>query len=224
MTPFSHSKSFLALSLSAAMCLSSGTALAQASGDGRVGPLIVDDLALNDTLQALNDHIQDKQIQDQMFAALTEERTLDFATVAVATAAAPRIEETLDVAAFGYSVDGDHALNEGLDLFNTELSLRGDDLFIQVARAETSKNDAFQVAAASAGIDAKMRRRRLELADANDGFGDPVSSDASLVRSIIALNDMMDHRDAREIMLAAALPPVKSGSFDTIMVAMAYSY
>ena len=59
-----------------------GDARAQASGDGRVGPLVFDGGALDQSLHALNHHIQDKYAQEDMLAALTEDRAPEFATAA----------------------------------------------------------------------------------------------------------------------------------------------
>lgn len=213
-----------ALSAAAFVCAASTAALAQASGDGRIGPLVFDGEALDQSLHALNHHIQDKYVQEDMLAALTEDRAPEFATAAAASAAAPTLEETALEGAFGYVVSDDRSLSDGLALFNAELALRGEDLFIQVAREATVKGDAFALAAAGAGLDAKMAARRQEAAGPGDGFGDQVAGDASLDASMAALNKWMRAHEAREVMLAAAVPPVEADSFARVMVAMAFSY
>ncbi len=206
------------------VCAASGAALAQASGDGRIGPLVFTGESLDQSLHALNRHIQDKYVQEDMLAAVIEDRAPEFATAAAASAAAPAHEEMAEQGAFGYVVADDRSLSEGLSLFNTELALRGEDLFIQVAREATIKGDAFAVAAARAGVDAKMAARRQEAAGPGDGFGDRVAGDASLDASMVALNRWMRDHEAREVMLAAAVPPVEADSFAVVMVAMAFSY
>ncbi len=208
----------------AMVSMSSGMALAEATGDGWMGPKVVTSAVLNESLHALNHHIQDKYAQDDIIAALTQPREPDFAVAAAASAAAPTIEQTQEAGAFGYTIFNSQSLDTGLELFNTELTLRGDDPFIQVAPEANSKGDAFALAASSAGLDEKMVQRRLALAEAAEGVGDAVRDGASLEASVVALNRRMNEQVEREIMLAAAVPPVNGLSFTSVMVAMAISY
>ena len=199
-------------------------AFAAASGDGWMGPKVFDGEALNQSLHALNHHIQDKYAQDDMLAALIEPRAPEFAVASAASATAPSIEQAQDVGAFGYVVYDSRSLDVGLELFNMEVALRGADLFIQVALEATAKDDAFALAASSAGIDEKMAKHRLDLAGPGSGFGDTVRDDASLEASVEALNRRMYAQVEREIRLAVAVPPVDDSSFASVMIAMAYSY
>ena len=202
----------------------SDQALAAATGDGWMGPKAFNGQALDESLHALNHHIQDKYSQDDMLAALTETRAPEFAVASAASAAVPTIEQAEEVGAFGYLVFDSRSLDAALDLFNTEVKLRGEDLFIQVAQEATSKGDAFALAAASAGVEEKMAQYRSEVTEAATGFGDTVHDDASLESSVAALNKRMHEQIEREVKLAATVPPVDDSSFASVMIAMAYSY
>jgi len=189
-----------------------------------MGPATFNDEALNLSLHALNHHIQDKYTQEDMLASLIEPRNPDFAVAAAASATAPTLVATQDVTEFGAPVSGDASLNRSLELFNAEIAMRGTDVFIQVALDATSKGEAFAVAAASAGVDARMARYRDESAEVTEGFGDPVNDGGSLETSIAWLNERMRGQEGRETMLASAVPPVDGRSFMTFMVAIAFSY
>lgn len=203
---------------------SSDRVSAAASGDGWMGPKVFSGQALDQSLHALNHHIQDKYAQDDMLAALIEPRAPEFAVASAASAAAPTIEQAQEVGAFGYLVFDSRSLDAGLELFNIEFALRDEDLFNQVALEATSKGDAFALAASSAGLDEKMAEYRSELADAASGYGHTVHNDASLEASVAALNQRMHEQIEREIMLASAVPPVDDSSFASVMIALAYSY
>jgi hypothetical protein len=213
-----------AVGMLAMLCSSSEVVLAAATGDGRMGPKVVSGEVVDQSLYALNRHIQDKYALDDMLAALTAPRAPDFAVAATASAAAPTIEETPEVGAFGYRIFDDSSLNNGLELFNTEVALRGTDLFIQVAMEATSKGEAFALAVRGAGLDEKMARYRQEMAEVTEGFGNPVRDSSTLETSIVALNERIGDQVVREIRLAAAVPPTDGTSFLNYAVAMAYSY
>jgi hypothetical protein len=204
--------------------VSSSALLAEASGDGRVGPEVFSDEALNQSLHALNHQIQDKYSQETLLAGLAEPRTPDFAQAAVASAAVPVIEETREIGAFGYLVHDGSSLDNGLTFFNTEVALRGSDLFIQVALEATSKGEAFSMAGAGAVVDEQMMEIRLELFATSQGFGDPVSNGRSLEASVTTLNQRIFDLEQRENRLAEAVPPVDGSSFDDVMMAIAISY
>lgn len=204
--------------------LTSGTVFAEASGDGRTGPAVFHGVTLDQSLHALNHHIQDKYAQDDMLAALIEPRAPDFAIAASASAAAPTVVANQEPNEFGHAVGDDASLDRSLELFNTEVAMRGTDVFIQVALEATSKGDAFAIAAASAGVDERMARYREASAEATEGFGATISDGPSMESSIAALNQRMHAQVEREIMLAAAVPPIDGSSFRTYLVAMAISY
>jgi hypothetical protein len=204
--------------------VSSSALLAEASGDGRVGPEVFSDEALNQSLHALNHQIQDKYSQETLLAGLAEPRTPDFAQAAVASAAVPVIEETREIGAFGYLVHDGSSLDNGLTFFNTEVALRGSDLFIRVALEATSKGEAFSMAAAGAVVDEQLMKVRQEMITLSEGFGDPVDNGSSLEASVVALNQRLFDLEQRENRLAAAVPPVDGSSFDDVMVAIAISY
>jgi hypothetical protein len=204
--------------------VSSSALLAEASGDGRLGPEVFSGEVLNQSLHALNHQIQDKYNQEALLAGLTEPHAPDFAEAAVASAAVPVIEETPGVGAFGYLVFDDNSLNNGLELFNTEIALRGTDLFIRVALEATSKGEAFSMAAVGAVVDEQMMQYRQDLTAISEGFGDPVDNGSSLEASVVALNQRLFDLEQRENRLAAAVPPVDGSSFDNVMVAIAISY
>lgn len=203
---------------------SGGTPWAEASGDGWRGPETFSGEALNQSLHALNRHIQDKYSQETLLAGLAEPQPPNFAEAALASAAVPVIEESQEVGAFGYQVYDDSSLDNGLALFNTEVALRGTDLFIQVALEATSKGEAFSMAAAGAVVDEQLMEARQELIAAGEGFGDPVNNGSSLEASVTALNQRIFDLEQRENKLAAAVPPVDGTSFDDVMVAIAISY
>ena len=60
--------------VAAMVSMSSGQALAEATGDGWMGPKVVTGQVLDESLHALNHHIQYKYTQDDILAALTEPR------------------------------------------------------------------------------------------------------------------------------------------------------
>jgi len=213
----------VALAAGMMVCLSVGATRAEATGDGWQGPYAFGDKQLDQSLQALNSVIQDKYAQEDQLAELTRVRAPAFDVAAAASASPPVFASEPEAGAFGLLVSGDRSLDYGLSLFNTELALRGTELFLQVARAETAKGDAFALAAASAGLDAKMERERADLAAVRD-FGDLIIGDGSLESSMAALNRWLREHEEREVRLAAAVPPVDADSFDNVMIALAISY
>ncbi|MDJ0609741.1 MAG: hypothetical protein QNJ67_12260 [Kiloniellales bacterium] len=180
--------------------------------------------ALDRYLEALNQHIQDKYLQEDLLAGLIEERAPEFATAAAASAAVPTPEEAPSGGAFGYVVFDGRSLSSGLELFNAELALRGEDAFALAGRETAVKGAAFAAAASSAGLDAKMAARRRQATGLAEGFGDAVSNDASLDASMVALKLRLRDRAAREAMLTAAVRPVDSDSFDAAPAALALSF
>jgi hypothetical protein len=212
------------LGVVAAIGFSSSSVFAEASGDGRTGPSLFTGNALDASLHALNHHIQDKYAQEDMLAALVEPRAPDFAVAAVASAAVPTFIETSEPGAFGYAIVNDKSLNRALELFNTEVAMRGSDVFIRVATEATSKGEAFAIAAVSAGVEEKMARYRDESAAVTEGFGSTIRDGASLEYSVAALNQRMQDQVDREIRLASAVPPIDGTSFMTYLMAMAISY
>ncbi|WP_428607543.1 hypothetical protein [Sedimenticola sp.] len=206
------------------MGVSGSSVLAEVPGDGWLGPQVFTGAVLDRSLHILNHQIQDKYDQETLLAGLSQPRTPDFAEAALASAAIPVIEETQETGAFGYLVSDDSSLNNGLDLFNTEVALRGNDLFIRVALEATSKGEAFSMAAAGAVVDEQIQEYRLELAGVREGFGDQVRNGPSLQASVVALNQRIFDLEQREDRLAAAVPAVDGASFDNVMVAMAISF
>ncbi len=201
-----------------------GSAVADAPGDARHGPLVFTGEALDRYLQALNQHIQDKYLQEDLLAGLIEEQAPEFATAAAASAAFPTSEAAPAEGAFGYIVFDDRSLSGGLALFNTELALRGEDAFALAGRGTVVEGKAFADAASSAGLDAKMAARRRQAAGPAEDFGDAVGDDASLDASIVALNRRLREHAVREAMLTAAVRPVEAESFTIATAAMALSF
>lgn len=208
----------------AVLSIFSNTVGAEARGDGRLGPLVFHDDVLNQSLAALNHLIQDKYSQEELLAGLSEPQAPDFATAALASGAVPDIEETPEVGAFGYLVSDGNSLDNGLSLFNTEVALRGTNLFIRIAQEATSKGEAFSMAAAGAIVDGQLAQYRQEMADAGEGFGDPVNNGRSLEMSVAAINQRIFDLELRENRLAAAVPAVDGSQFDRVMISMAISF
>ncbi|WP_260294735.1 hypothetical protein [Sedimenticola hydrogenitrophicus] len=208
----------------AALSTPNSPVLAEATGDGWLGPQVFNGEVLEQSLHALNRHIQDKYSQERQLDDLTEPRTPDFAEAAIASAAVPVIEETLEAGAFGYLVFDDRSLDNGLVLFNTEVALRGTDLFIRMAQEATSKGEDFSMAAAGAVVDEQLARYRRENAGSVGGFGDPVNDGNSLEVSVAALNQRIFDLEQRESQLAYAVPAVGGSSFDDVMLAIAISF
>lgn len=201
-----------------------GPALAEATGDGWMGPTVVDGSAIDHTLIALNVHIQDKYRQDDMLAALTEPLHSDFANTAVATAHGPRVDYLPSRPPFGYEVSDGRSLDDGLQLFHREIALRGNDLFIQVAQDVQVRGDAFALAARGAGLDEQMARYQMEMIEIDNGFGNAIFDGLSLQASVAAINQRIKDQVVRETQIAAAVPPVDDSTFLRVMVALAYSY
>ena len=207
-----------------ALCGTYQLALAESHDGGRTGPLVFTGETLDRSLQALNQHIQEKYLQEDLLAGLIEERAPEFATAAAASAAVPTPEEAPSEGAFGYIVFDGRSLSSGLELFNAELALRGEDAFVRAGRGTAVEGEAFAAAASSAGLDAKMAARRRQAAGTPDGFGDAIGDDASLDASIVALNERLREQGARDAMLTAAVRPVDGDSFDAAPAALALSF
>ncbi len=182
----------------------SGAALAQASGDGRLGPHTFNDAALDQSLAALNLHLQARYANDDMMLALNETPpAADFVAVASAVGDAPELRPVSGSAGFGIPISDGGSLNLHLASFNDEVLSRPDDLFVRVAVA------AAEGVTLGFGDVADIRT-----AAAAPEFATPVFDDPTLDSYTAALHDQMFAFFDREARLSQAVPGVTGNSFD----------
>lgn len=177
--------------------------LAQASGDGRVGPRVFTGQALDESMHALNDFLQSRYAHDDMMAALTEPAEADFRGKAIASASAPEALTRQSLGGFDASISGDASLNLHLAAFNDELEARGDTLFVRIAMAVAGNTlDMAQAAALSATADDRM------------AFGPEIMDDLTLDDHMLSLADHMLSLREKDLNLSAGSAAVTGLSFD----------
>ncbi|MDJ0992726.1 MAG: hypothetical protein QNI90_04075 [Dinoroseobacter sp.] len=164
---------------------------AQASGDGRIGPRVFSDDALNQSLEALNVFLSARYAHDDIMAALAERPEKDFRTTAVTTASAPEYFNGDSLGGFTGDVNSGSALDVHLAAFNEERMNRGNSLFIKIALA-------------SGGYDLDMREAGGMPPVPGDllAFGPSVQSDHTLEYNLEVLAVHMVEQDLRNDQLS----------------------
>lgn len=200
-----------------------GAAHARMFEDGRIGPLVVNDEVLNGALKAMNGFLQARYQQDDMMAALHEPAQGDFAEIAAMIADAPAHQLEAVAQAFGLPIAGGRDLDRHLAAFNTDVLMRGEDLFTRLARAESAKASEFnQVAASLEGFnvlqDAVSSEQQLS------DFGPRVNNDATLNAQMRDLAVILNEFDSRDQIIAHAVPAITGETFDRYMMALAITY
>ena len=131
-------------------------AMAQVSGDGRQGPWRFNDTALNESLHALNDHIQMRYRQDSRLAGLDKVRQQDEA-FADRQAGPERSFKLEMLSEFGVAIGTGSTLDLHLAAFGTAKTKKGADLFQRVAASETGTLVGMNVFAESYAPDNHLR-------------------------------------------------------------------
>ena len=194
--------------------------LAEDSSPGSFEPTVHGDASLDESLAALNDALQAHYAFDDMLAALHAEPTDDFADIAEATGAVPEMVVAAAESEFGVPVSDGASLNESMRVLNSDLLMRAEPLFVQLARQETQKGLDFEQVAGSVAAHNAIERLSAA-AGATNEWGEPVSDDRSLDQHLAAFAQMLAEIEARETMLAQAVPAVNGASFDRYMLALA---
>lgn len=194
---------------------------AQATGDGWQGPHVFNGRVLDESLIALNVDLQARYAYEDAVAALYPEPATDFVAVASAVSNVPEMAIRMADAGFGIPVSDDRTLMDSLMVFNTDVATRGDDLFLQIAFAESGKAMTFDEVAQITAThpEAELLLARLSGAGA---FGAAISDDETLQTNLAGLADKIFEFEAREERLAFAVPAITGDSFDTYVIALAY--
>jgi hypothetical protein len=177
-------------------------ALAQASGDGRQGPRVFGDAALDESLLAMNGFLRARYVNDDIMASLQQPpRQRDFFAVARAVSDVPELTSMRVVDGFGPAVTDGRSLDLQLVSFNADLDRRGDALFVRVARAAGGTGLGFaEVAAVPPVLGEEV------------GFGPAIWNDPTLDNYMLALIDQMIDQAGRNAELAISSPAVDTGS------------
>jgi hypothetical protein len=166
-----HSPVKLGHAVLAAAALALALPGSAAAGDGREGPAVFTDAALDEALAGLNDFLRDRAAAA---AALADLRTApphhDFRTMARAIGRAPGpIAPAGEDHGFGPTIGDSRWLDIHLASFSAELRHRGQDLFVRVIAA-----------AASGGFGFAEVAHLPPVAGTSAGFGPSVGDDQSL--------------------------------------------
>jgi len=188
--------------------------------------------SLDRSMVALNETIQDQYAREQVLASLTNPVSDQdrFESVAAAGNAARAPDRASDFSEFGPIVFDDPSLQSNLMALNENLILRGDDLFVTIANnvsdtgPSVSKKDFDYVAAILDGV---LKAEAMRESEQRPGraFGSLIRDDATLDSNIAFLNDEMQRREDRQIMLAGNQTPAVTGtSFEAVAYAMAVGF
>lgn len=187
-----YSHTFASTAAAITLCLSvPGGAVAQASGDGRVGPRVFTDAVLNESLAALNGFLSDRYAHDDMMAALSAPPAKDFEATAIAVADVPYYRDDSGVSGFTGSINSGSALDLHLAAFNDERQGKGDSLFVQVARA-----------AGGTSLDMREAGGLPPVAGDVLSFGPSVDGDRALEVNLDVLSEQMVDRAVRDNQLS----------------------
>jgi hypothetical protein len=192
-------------------------------------PVVHHGPSLDRSMTALNETIQDQYAKERFLARLVDpvadqER---FETVAAAGNASSATDRASDVSEFGHIVFDDPSLENNMVALNENLLLRGDDVFVTIANNMSDSGSSVSgksfdyVAAILDGVLKAEARREAELSS-RIAFGTLIRDDATLDSNIAFLNDEMQRRDDRQIMLAGNETPAVTGTtFELVAYAMA---
>lgn len=205
---------------------------ANSRGENAFEPLVHNGSSLDHSMTALNEAIEDQYAKEQMLASLVEPVSDQdrFETVAAAGNISTAVDGALDTSEFGPIISDDPSLETNLMVLNENLLLRGDDLFVTIA--ENASNSGASVSGAefdyvAAILDGVLEAegRRKAARNSHTAFGTLVRNDATLDNNIAFLNDEIQKRENREIMLAGDhSPPVTGTSFGVAAYAMAVGF
>lgn len=197
-------KSVITTFFAAAAICTASAAFSQASGDGRQGPRVFNDTALDESLHAMNDFLQARYTADDIFASLhSTAPKQEFATVARAVGDAPEFRARHATGGFGPSISGGASLDVHLASFNDEVISRDDPVFVRIARAAGGTSVDFAEAGAVPPVSGDIL-----------AFGPEVQDDATLNDTMLALGDhLLEHR-TRELELSVAEEATTGTSFD----------
>ncbi|MCA8881979.1 MAG: hypothetical protein KDA73_18950 [Rhodobacteraceae bacterium] len=180
----------------------SGTAIAQANGDGRQGPSVFSDAVLDQSLSAMNDFLQARYRNDDMMADLHGGRpAADFEGIARAVAEAPDSGTFGTETAFGPQISGDRSLDVHLAAFHEE-QRRPQPLFMRIAAAAGTMDLDFAEAGA------------VPPSGPGSAFGPAIRNDPTLNASLVALADQMIEQSVREATLFPDNAAISGTSFD----------
>jgi hypothetical protein len=173
--------------------------LAQASGDGWLGPRVFDDTALDQSLQAMNGFLQARYASDDLMASLNgEPEQADFVTVARTVSDVPELTGIRVESGFGPAVVDGRSLDLQLAAFSEDQLGRGEPLFVRIALT-------------AGGLDfadvADVPPVRAEAA-----FGPEIWDDRTLDEHMLALFDQMLEHAERNAALSVASPDASTGS------------
>jgi hypothetical protein len=201
-----HSSIKLRHAFLAAAALALALPGSSAAADGREGPVVFTDAALDDALAGLNDFLRNR---DAAAAALADLRSgpphHGFRTAARAVGNSPGLATPAgEDHGFGPSIGDGRSLDIHLASFSAELRHRGQDLFVRVIAA-----------AATGGFGFAEVAHLPPVTGTSDGFGPPVDDDQSLDASMGAFATHMRDRMRRDQTLAEGGPTGHTGaSFD----------
>lgn len=191
-----------------------------AADDGDLGPHpVFNGQALDESLYAFNHHLQTQYIRDDIYAGLDVTQARDFVMIADTVSHIPEITMDITDSGFGPVISSGSSLQTALAHFNTEVLASSDDLYIQVARAETNKGLSFSAVAAVKAHN-ETDRALAQLNRATE-WGEAVYDGLTLDSHVVALSDFIGALEEREVRLAYAVPAVNSRSFEryTLMFA-----
>lgn len=197
---------FKTTTVAAALCAFAATGVcAQASGDGRQGPRVFSDSALDQSLVAMNSFLQKRYAHEDIMASLHETAPeSDFRALAQTVSDVPEFRAIETAARFGSEIDGGSGLDIYLANFNEDLAMREDPLFVRIARAAGGTEIDFSEVAA-------IPPEASDLA----AFGPEIHDDVTLDDHMLSLFDHMLAHTERDAALTASRPDaVSGGSFD----------
>jgi basic membrane lipoprotein Med (substrate-binding protein (PBP1-ABC) superfamily) len=199
---------------------------------GGFEPSVYHGPSLDRSMVALNETMQDQYAKERVLARLVDpvadqER---FETVAAAGNTSSATDRSADVSEFGPVVFDGESLESSMVTLNENLILRGDDLFVTIANnvsdtgPSVSKKDFDFVAAILDGV-LKAEAMRESEQRPGTAFGALIRDDATLDSNIALLNDEMQRREDRQIMLAGNHTPAVTGtSFEVVAYAMVVGF
>lgn len=205
---------------------------ADSRGENGFEPLVHHGSSLDRSIRALNEAIQDQYAKEQMLASFVDPVADQdrFETVAAAGNTSSALNGSSDFSEFGPIISDDPSLESNLLVLNTNILLRGDDLFLAIAESASNSGASVSgaefdyVAAILDGFLEAEARRETERGS-HTAFGTLVRNDNSLDNNLAFLNDEIQKRENSEAMLAGDLPPPVTGtSFTVAAYAMAVGF
>ncbi|MEP2532046.1 hypothetical protein [Shimia sp.] len=178
--------SFTAVSVIVATSVLATGVHAQATADGRTGPLVFNDEVLNQSLTAMNDFLQARYVSEDMIASLSAPAEPNFNRTVATVVSVPEYRSGVSLGEFLGQINGGEALDMHLAAFNDDIVQREIPLFERIAFT-------------SGGTNFDMREAGGLPMVAGDqlAFGPKVSDGVTLQNNLDILSDNMRQHAAR---------------------------